>query len=150
MAYLTKDELNSAMRLYNIEAITEGDDTIAEAAIEAAIDEAGSALTQNDKKEYQDGRPHYDVAAIFTAEGSARHKLVLALVKDIAIYRLTPADNTGADYAAITDRYEKAIKYLEDLASGEKNSLTLPRVTAPAPDDKLPFAMGSRPKFNHE
>lgn len=150
MAFLEKADLKSSIREYQLNSITDNDDTIVYMAIDAAIEEASSILTRNDKKVWDDGRPHYDVAAIFAATGNARNALMLSNTKSIAMWHLIELCNTGIDYELAQDRYDRAVKYLRDLAAGNVNSGTLPQITTDPPDDEQPFAMGSRRKFCHD
>ncbi|MEZ2337681.1 hypothetical protein AB6735_18690 [Mucilaginibacter sp. RCC_168] len=151
MAFLEKSDLRSKIREYQLNSITDNDDTIVEMAIEAGIEEASSLLTRNDKKEWDDGRPHYDVEAIFNASGTDRNGLMLANTKSIVMWHLIDLCNTGLDYEKAESRYDRAVEYLEKLAAGDgANSRTLPRITAEPPIDDQPFAMGSRRKFCHD
>lgn len=150
MAFLEKADLRSAIREYQLDVITDGDDTIVLMAIDAAIEQVSSILTPNSKKVWDDGRPHYDVPAIFAATGTARNALMLANTKTVAMWHLIQLCNTGLEYDDAKERYDRAIKYLMDLASGEVNSPTLPLITVEPPDDEQPFAMGSRRKFCHD
>ena len=150
MAFLTKDDLKSGIRDYNLNAITDNDDTIAQRAIDAGIEEVSSSLVANDKKEWYEGQFRYDVDAIFSAEGDERNQLMVTNTVTVTLWHLVGLCNTGMDYKDLQDRYDRAIKYIRDLASGKNNSRSLPRITTPPPTDQQPFAMGSRPKFNHD
>jgi hypothetical protein len=153
MPFLTKEDLNTVIRDYELETITEGEDTIVDEAIEAAIDEVASILTPNDMKLWQDGRPHYDVVAIFNATGTERNALMLTHTKSVAMWHLVQLCNTGLIYKDAVDRYDRAIEYLNRLAAGKVNSRTLPKVAPPTveePEEQTePFRMGSNKKFNH-
>ncbi|MFD2874048.1 hypothetical protein ACFS5N_16315 [Mucilaginibacter ximonensis] len=150
MAFLTKEDLRSAIREYQLDAITDNDDTIVQMAIDAAIEQAKSMLTPNDMKIWDDGRPHYDVDAIFTQENADRNALMLANTKTVALWHLIQLCNTGLNYDDAKDRYDRAIKYLKDLGAGIVNSGTLPKITADPPPDQQPFYSGSRAKFSHD
>lgn len=150
MAYLVQAELSSVIRDYQLNAITDGDDSIVDVAIEMAIEEVASILTPNNMKTWEDGRLAYDVAAIFAAEGDARNALMLGNVKTCTIWHLIALCNTGLIYKDAQDRYDRTITYLKGLAQGDYNSATLPKVTVPPPDTQLPFQFGSRCKFHHE
>lgn len=150
MAYLVQAELKTVIRDYQLTAITDGDDSIVDIAIEMAIEEAASILTPSNQKVWEDGRLRYDVAAIFAAEGDARNPLMLGNVKTLAIWHLIALCNTGLNYADAQDRYDRAMAYLKGLASGQFNSATLPQIADEPPADDLPYQFGSRTKFNHE
>jgi hypothetical protein len=150
MAFLEKADFNSVIREYELDAITGNDDTLVDQAIEMAVEEVSSYFVPNDKKEWDDGRPHYDVDAIFNATGVNRNALMMGNTKIVAIWHLLLLCNTGLEYDDAKDRYDRTIVYLKDLAAGRKNSRTLPRITVEPPEDEQPFAMGSRKKFRHE
>lgn len=150
MPFLTKDDLKAGIRDYQLNAITDNDDSLVEQAIEAGIEEVSSALVPNEKIEWYQGQFIYDVAVIFSAEGDARNKLMVINTITVTLWHLIGLCNTGLEYKDAEGRYDRAIQYIEKLAAGEKNSATLPRITTPPPDDKEPFAMGGRRKFNHD
>jgi hypothetical protein len=148
MAYLIKEELSSVIREYQLDAITDNNDSIVDEAIAMAIEEASDILTPDNKKKWQDGRLAYDVTQIFNKVGNERNLLMLGRVKTLSLWHLVGLCNTGLDYKDVQDRYDRAKKDLKDLADGTTNSKALPVVTAP--DTKLPYQSGSRQKFNHE
>lgn len=156
MAFLTKEELKSVIRQNKVTHISDSDDTIVQMAINAGVTEVSSRITPNNKKSWSDGRLKYDVEAIFKAEGNDRNPLILELTKVVALWWLIMRCNAGVHYEVIRDRYEAAIEYLKDLASGEANDATLPLIEQPTDEDgnpiseAKPFVMGSRKKFNHE
>ena len=150
MAFLEKADFKTIIREYQLNSITDNDDTIIDTAIEMAIEEVSSILTADSNKIWQDGRRHYDVEAIFSTTGNNRNALMLGNTKIVAIWHLLILCNTGLDYQEAEGRYDRAIKYLKQLAKGEVNSRTLPLITTEPPEDELPFGFGSRPKFNHE
>lgn len=150
MAFLEKADFKSAIRDYQLDAITDDDDTIVEVAIDMAIEEVSSIFTPSDKKVWEDGRPHYDVEAIFTATGADRNPLMMGNTLTVAIWHLVFLCNVGVEYDKAEARYDRAITYLKALAKGDMNSGTLPRITIPPPDDDQPFGFGSRLKFNHD
>jgi len=71
MAFLTIQELNTHLHDEQVETITRGDETIAQAAIDAAIAEAKGYLTR------------FDCTRVFSASGNKRNQLLLIFVKDI-------------------------------------------------------------------
>jgi hypothetical protein len=152
MAYLTKDELSNIIDDFALDAIVADKVGIVEEAIEAAIEEVSSRLTPNDKKEWLDGRPLYNVDAIFNATGTERNALMLQNTKIVAGWQIVLKGNAGLDYEKLKSAYDRATKYLIQLATGEVNSRTLPRV-APATDEAAAakqWRYGSRRKFSHD
>lgn len=80
-------------------------------------------------------RPVYDCEAIFSADGDARNKLIVMRTADIALYHLVAALPQKMGIEIRKERYDRAIKWLEDVQSGkiipdlplveEKNSLVM-------------------------
>lgn len=91
--FLTTNELKSAIYDYQVDQITEGDDTIVEMAISAAIDEVKSYLTPGGLADWEDGRTLYDVANIFNKQGAERNALILAHTKTIAKWWIIQLSN---------------------------------------------------------
>lgn len=152
MAFLTKEEINTVMYGYQVEQITEGDDTIIDSALAIAIEEVRGYLTFNDKKEWNDGRPIYDVEAIFNATGVDRNPLILQYVKVCAKWHIVLLCNADIIYETAKEAYDRVTKMLEKIQAGEINISALPKMD---PEDESlstrePFTVISRTKFNHE
>lgn len=64
-------------------------------------------------------RPLYDCNAIFSAVGDARNRLVVMRAVDIALYHLTAALPQKMGTEIRKERYERAIRWLEDVKSGD-------------------------------
>jgi phage gp36-like protein len=134
MAYLTKEEMSTHLYAENIEVITRGDDTMTEAAIDAAISEA---------KSYLNG---YDRAAIFEATGDARNTLLLTFVKDMAAWHLINLSNAGTEYTHRENRYNRAVNWLKELQKGNV-SPDLPTLeNEDGVDDSATIRFGSNEK----
>lgn len=152
MAYLTPAELDAVIYQYQLTQITEGEITIQEDAINAAIQEVKSYLNPNDQRQWQDGRQLYDVEAIFSAEGTDRNQLVLLHTKIIAVYYITVLSNVDIIQDDFIKRYDRTISYMKDVRDGKMSIHALP-VLDPETNDiagKAPMRFGSREKFNHE
>lgn len=147
--FLKKEDLGSSMYGYQIEQITEGDDTRIDIALQAAEEEVRSYLTQNYKKQWQDGRLQYDAEAILTAVDEERNQLLVKMTVVIAKYWIIELCNADLIYEQAKERYDRAIKWLKDLASGDVNLSTLPLINTEETTQE-PFGFGSRTKFNHE
>jgi phage gp36-like protein len=152
--FLTITELRTAIYAYQLEQITEGDDSIILQAIAAATEEVKAYLRPNNKKEWNDGRLLYDVEAVFTALGTARNALLLEHTKTCAIWYIVRLCNVDMLHEHIKERYDRAIDWLKRVNKGDI-SLSLPLLipnpnTDPNAEGKKPFATGSREKFNHE
>lgn len=155
--FLTTNELKSAIYDYQVDQITEGDDTIVEMAISAAIDEVKSYLTPGGLADWEDGRTLYDVANIFNKQGAERNALILAHTKTIAKWWIIQLSNPDIIYEQVKERYDRSIDYLTKVARGTVTIGSLPTYTAPATDGQgNPITppqiaiYGSRRKFNHE
>lgn len=133
MQFLTKGELGSHLYVESIDVITRGDDTLVEAAIDAAIQEAKGYLSSFDKD------------AIFAAQADARNALLLTFVKDIAAWHLINLCNAGADMKLRQDRYERAIAWLKAVQKGDVSpDLPVPTVDSPV----ATIVFGSNEKRN--
>jgi phage gp36-like protein len=64
-------------------------------------------------------RPAYDTAAIFSAEGEARNRLLVMYTADIAIYHMIASQPQKFGSEVRKERYERAIKWLEGVQSGK-------------------------------
>lgn len=149
--YLDPSELNTTMYEYQIQQIVQNDTTIVLNAIAAAIDEVKSYLTPNNQNEWLDGRPLYDVEAIFNTTGSDRNALILNHTKTITEWWIIQLSNVDILHEQAKDRYDRSIKYLEKINKGRVTIHGLPVLdpTQDNPANRIPFRSGSRPKFNH-
>ena len=156
--FITPDELISAMYEYQMTEITEGNDDIVQMAIDSAVEEMKSYLTPSNQKRFKDGRPRYDVAAIFGASETDRNPLVLTLCKSIAVWYVCQLSNVDIIHEKVKERYDRAIDWLEKVSSTGKYADS-PAITADLPnlpaeeltsDTGKPYRSGSREKFNHE
>lgn len=136
--YLSAEELKTNMYAHVIEQITEGDDSVVEQAIDAAIEEAKSYLAQR-----------YDVEKVFTAEGKGRNALVLENVKVIVIWRIITICNAETIYEMWKERYDRVIDYFKSVAKGITTP-SLPLIKDSQGNVTIQAKFGSNPKFNHE
>lgn len=119
MAFLTKEELKTVADINIVNKITNLDDGIVEDIIDESIDKMKSYLSR-----------YYDAEAIFAAEGSARKKHVLKVLKDIVIYEVYER-HTRDTNAVAARRYSEAMDWLVKINTGERGDGTLPS----KPDD---------------
>lgn len=136
--FLTSEELKTAMYAHVIDTITEGDDSITEQAIEAAIEEAASYLS---------GR--YDTGRIFSAEGKERNAMILENVKVITVWCIITICNAETIYEMWKERYDRVIDYFTKVAKGTI-APNLPLLTDGEGNTSLKMRFGSHKKFNHE
>lgn len=147
--FATKEDLKNNIYNYQIDQITEGDDTIVLQALEVAQQEVRSYLVFNSKLEYLDERPHYDTDKIFSARTDDRNPLILNLVITIAKWYIIDLANVDILYDKAKERYDRATLYLKQLAKGEVTISSLPLVERES-ETLRAFRFGSRKKFNHE
>jgi hypothetical protein len=151
MAFLTTQELKTVAKAEHVQVIAGMDELIIQECVNSGISEVMSRLTPSTKKQSLDGRKRYDVQVIFAKQGVERHALILAYTKVVALWHLIIRGNAGIHYDVIESRYDRAIEYLKDLASGDATDLTLPVLPDLEEETTTPlFRMGSRRKFNHE
>lgn len=153
--FLNTEDLKNNIYNYQVDDITQGDTAITLQALQAAEEECRSYLAANNKKEWADGRLKYDLEAIFSAKGNDRNPLILAHCITIAKWYIIDLANVDILYDQAKDRYDRSVKYLQQLAKGEINLDSLPQIQPPTPNpdtntnDTYPFMYGSREKFNH-
>lgn len=147
--FVQTEEMKSVMYKYQMDQITEADDDLVMIAINAATDQVKSYFRPGNKKNWQDGRPLYDVQTIFSQTGTDRNALLVEIVKNIAEWYLIRLCNVDMLFENIKDRYDRDIDWLKQVQSGEV-ILDLPVIDEDVTNpDKLPFRFGSREKFNY-
>ena len=158
MAFITPAELKSVAYEYQLQQITEDSPDIVQMAIEAAVEEMKSYLNPTGQRQWKDGRPRYDVAAIFGATGANRNALVLELCKSMALYYVCRLANVDIIEEKVKERYDRAVDWLEKVAGVGKYA-NAPAIAPNLPileestdetSATQPFRFGSREKFNHE
>lgn len=105
--YVLPAEITTHLGADQIEAISDGDDTILQAAIDAAIAEAKGYLRA------------YDIAAELEKEDAARNALLVIFVKDIAVWHFVNICHVNTSLELRQDRYERAIAWLKAVQKGE-------------------------------
>ena len=126
------------MYAHIIDEITEGDSSITEQAIDAAIEEARSYLS---------GR--YDTDRIFSAEGRERNAMVLENVKVMVIWHIITICNAETIYEMWKDRYDHITAYFTKVAQGTL-APRRPRLSDSSGEASLKMRFGSHKKFNPE
>jgi len=148
--FLSKTDLGTSMYGYQIDQITEGNDTIIEVALSAAEEEMRSYLSGNHKKEWLDGRLHYDADAILSATDSDRNTLLVKHGVAIAKWWIVDLANVDIIYEQAKERYDRTVDWLRQLAEGSITLSTLPTLDDDSVQTDKAFRYGSRKKFNHE
>jgi phage gp36-like protein len=148
--FIEQSDLGAVVYDYQIDQLTDGDDSLVIQAIEAATDEVKSYLYENNKAEHLDGRLRYDVEAIFSASGSDRNALLLRHCITVAKWYLVEICNADMIYELAKERYDRATSYLNKLAKGERTLASLPQLSDEKAEELNPIRYGSRTKFNHD
>lgn len=147
--FLQPTDLGTTIYDYQIDQITDGDEDITLQALAAAEEELRSYLGA---PEWSDGRQRLDVDAILSAEDPNRNQLLVRMGSTIAKFYVIELCNADVIYETAKERYDRAVKWLKDLADGNVKLSTLPETpdTDPESSGTEPFIYGSREKFNHE
>ncbi len=155
--YLQIEDLKNNIYNYQVEQITQGDESIVLQALDTAEQEVKSYFYINQKKEFLDGRKIYDVDKIFSAKGNDRNALLVSLCLSVAKWYIVDLCNADIIYQHAKERYDRAIEYLQKINKGEVslgNIPTLQDTNQESPQKEnihnKPFSFGSRNKFNHE
>lgn len=94
-------------------------------------------------------RPKYDTAAIFSANGSQRNRLVVMYACDIALYHMAASTPQKMGMEIRKERYERAVKWLEGVQAG-KIVPDLPLATDEQGNPVgIPLVYGSQKKIRH-
>lgn len=120
-----------------INEITMDDDQIVEQAVEAAVEEVRSYLSQR-----------YNTDKIFEATGSSRNALVMENVKTITVWNIIKLCNAETIYEIWKERYDRVIAYLRDVAKGLIAPSLPPKIDEDG-DVVLKMRFGSNRKFSH-
>ncbi|TYO91976.1 phage gp36-like protein [Elizabethkingia miricola] len=153
--FIQPEELGTTIYNYQIEQITEGDESIVIQAIQSAESELRAYLVANNKREWKDGRIRYDVGKILAATGADRNPLLVRHCATIAKWYIAELCNADYIYEHCKERYDRAVTWLNKLAKGDITLDTLPALVDPTdpgtePNETDPFIYGSREKFIHE
>lgn len=135
--YLSAEELKTAMYAHVVEEITGGDVSIVCRAIEAAVEEAKSYLSNR-----------YDVEKIFSAVGEGRNAMILENVKVMAVWRIITICNAETIYEMWKERYDRVVDFFKNVAKGIV-APALPLRTDEKGNIELQAKFGSNPKFHH-
>ena len=119
MPFITKDDLISHLKAEVVDFISESDDDVVNAAIDASIEEAKGYLSD------------YDIDTIFGAAGTDRNPIILLYTKDLAVWHFINLANPNVDIAFRETRYRLAIEWLEKVQSRKTNPAIPLRPTLP-------------------
>lgn len=137
--FITREELKSVAYQYQIDQILNEDESIAEMAMLAAVEEMKSYLANR-----------YNCNAIFNATNTDRNQLVVEICKDIALWHIIRLSNVDMLYDRVKERYDRAIDWLDKVAKGSI-SPNLPLATNEAGEDLgTPIRYGSMPRQTYD
>lgn len=105
--FITEEDLKPIISQYQLEYNPEYSTDAMYIAISTAISEVKGYLSR------------YDTEKIFSAEGTERDALLVSLCVSITSYYLLGGCNVDAIQTAVEKRYEKAIRHLDRLRTGE-------------------------------
>lgn len=119
--------------------VSQADPSLVENAEAEAVEEMSGYL-----------RPVYDTAAIFSASGSDRNRLVVMYTADIALYHMSAALPQKMGSEVRKERYDRAIRWLEGVQSGR----IVPDLPLAEDSSDCSGSIGtswhSSPKLNHD
>ena len=135
--YISPSELTTHLGAEQIEAISDGDETMLTAALDAGIQEAKSYLKA------------YDIAAELARAGTARNALLMIFIKDIAVWHFINICHVNTSLELRQDRYERAVTWLRAVQKGEVLPDLEAIVDADGEANNLPYKVTSNPKRNN-
>jgi phage gp36-like protein len=136
--YISPTELTTHLGAEQIEAISDGDETLLTAAIDAGTQEAKSYLKA------------YDIDAELAKTGSARNALLMIFIKDIAVWHFINICHVNTSLELRQDRYKTALAWLKAVQKGEVLPDLPAIVDADGEANNLPYKVTSNPKrTNH-
>lgn len=133
--FITKEDFKRAIRLYEIDEITDGDDALVEASISTAIGEIKPYLFR------------YDTEKIFGSAGPEREPLLVRFAVDIAVFELVSIARPDQDLENRRALYKRAIDWLKQVRDDDIPT-GLPKKETESPPDAT-ILSGSQKKRNN-
>lgn len=138
MAYVTPQEITTHLGAAQISAISDGDDTALEFAIDAAIKEAKGYLQA------------FDIATELAKTGANRNSLLMLFIKDLAVWHFVNICNVNTSMELRENRYNRAVAWLKEVQKGNVIPDLPEKVNTDGESDNLPYKVTSNPKrTNH-
>lgn len=137
MPYLSRADYMMTARSEHLDQITDGDNTLLDAAEKTAIAFVRDAL-----------HSRYDVDYIFARTGTARHRQVVRWVTTLSLYYLYERIEDSLVPETIIANYEQTLDDLRAIADG-KRSTELPSKPATSTANTTKFRWGSDSKRNN-
>lgn len=132
--YISPDEITTHLGVEQIEAISDGEETMLQAAIDAAMVEAKGYLTA------------FDIVTELAKTDADRNPLLVIFIKDIAVWHFVNICNVNTSLELRENRYNRAIAWLRGVQKGEIVP-DLPVLTNnDGVADNLPYKITSNPK----
>lgn len=129
--YINPTEITTHLGAEQIEAISDGDETMLQASIDAAVAEAKGYLS------------NYDIATELAKTGADRNALLMIFIKDIAVWHFINICNVNTSLEVRQDRYKTALAWLKAVQKGEvKPDLA----EIPSDQQTAPITFSSNPK----
>ena len=133
--FINIEDYDASIHRDILDALTREDTSLVEICEDRAIAEMRCYLS---------GR--YDCDALFGADGSARHQLVLMMALDIAIYHIFSIHNPKKLSQLRKDRYERAVEWLKAVAAGKISIVGAPTAPEEVQVANQPLRIVSNPK----
>lgn len=139
MSFITKADLRTAIREYQIDQITDGDDTLIDIAISHAIGEMKPYLYR------------YDTGKLFATTAEERPPILIRFAVDIALFELCSISLPDQDLENRRALYNRAIGWLKEVRNSDIPTELPFRITGTeeAPDPEQQILFGSNPKRNN-
>lgn len=134
MSYIQPAEITTHLGAEQIEAISDGDETMLAKAISAAIIQATGYLSG------------YDVESEFAKAGDQRNDLLVLWVKDIAVWHFINICNVNTSIELRAKRRDDAISDLRKIQKGDMVINLTPKTS----ESTIPYKFSSNQKrSNH-
>lgn len=131
-------DYDASIHLDILDALVRKDNAVIEICEERAIAEMRSYLSRR-----------YDCDKIFSATGDSRNQLILMMAIDIAVYHIFCIHNPMKLSQIRKDRYDRAMEWLKQVASGEVSVDGAPALSSEDAQAHSQFIMLSNTKRNN-
>lgn len=131
--YISPEEITTHLGVEQIEAISDGDETMLLKAIDAAIIQVLGYLSG------------YDTDAELAKTGDSRNSLLVLWIKDVAVWHFINICNVNTSLELRAKRRDDAISDLRKIQKGDM-VINLP---AKVEGENLPYKVTSNPKRNN-
>ena len=135
--YITPAEITSHLNVEQIEAISDGDETMLQAAIDGAMVESKGYLHA------------FDMDVELAKTGTQRNALLIIFIKDIAVWHFINICNVSTDLVLREKRYDRAVSWLISVQKGNVMPDLPAKVDESGTDENLPYKVTSNTKRNN-